>query len=57
MKIKVTEKLREVETLYKRIECFAPTNDVEKRTRQLLLELARAPFRAPPRAGSTAHQD
>ena len=42
MKIKTTEKLREVETLYKRIESFAPANDVEKRTRQLLLELARA---------------
>jgi hypothetical protein len=35
-------KLREVETLYKRIESFEPASDVEKRTRQLLLELARA---------------
>jgi hypothetical protein len=42
MKIKVTEKLRNLETLRKRIESFAPANYVEKRTRQLLLELARA---------------
>jgi hypothetical protein len=42
MIIKATEKLREVDTLYKRIESFAPANDVEKRTRRLLLELARA---------------
>jgi hypothetical protein len=41
MKVKTTEKLREVETLYKRIESFAPTNDVARKTRQLLLELAR----------------
>jgi hypothetical protein len=42
MTIKKAEKLREVDTLYKRIESFKPANDVEKRTRQLLLELARA---------------
>jgi hypothetical protein len=42
MTFKKTEKLREVGPLYKRIAAFAPTNEVEKETRRLLLELARA---------------
>ena len=42
MTFKNTKQLRNLETLYRRIEAVAPANDVEKRTRRLLLELAQA---------------
>lgn len=42
MIIRATEKLREADSLYHRIKASVPANDVEKRTRELLLDLARS---------------